>query len=100
MVASSAALRYLLVDICAPAGRCDDRGAEGVPDEGGSDMLDEFLAADILVIGAPTYNFGIPGQLKAWIDRIAIAGKTFSYTADGPIGLAQQQACNRGLIAR
>jgi FMN-dependent NADH-azoreductase len=34
------------------------------------------------------YNFGIPSQLKAWIDRIAIAGKTFSYTADGPIGLA------------
>jgi len=43
---------------------------------------------DILVIGAPMYNFGIPSQLKAWIDRIAIAGKTFSYTADGPIGLA------------
>jgi FMN-dependent NADH-azoreductase len=34
------------------------------------------------------YNFGIPSQLKAWIDRIAIAGKTFSYTADGPVGLA------------
>src|SRR6201981_919231 len=57
-------------------------------DEGGSDVLDEFLAADILVIGAPMYNFGIPSQLKAWIDRIAIAGKTFSYTANGPIGLA------------
>ena len=49
-------------------------------------MLDEFLAADILVIGAPMYNFGIPSQLKAWIDRIAIAGKTFSYTADGQSG--------------
>ena len=63
-------------------------GAVGIVDEGGSDVLDEFLAADILVIGAPMYNFGIPSQLKAWIDRIAIAGKTFSYTADGPIGLA------------
>jgi FMN-dependent NADH-azoreductase len=63
-------------------------GAIGIVDEGGSDVLDEFLTADIVVIGAPMYNFGIPSQLKAWIDRIAIAGKTFSYTADGPIGLA------------
>jgi FMN-dependent NADH-azoreductase len=63
-------------------------GAVGIADEGGSDVLDEFLSVDILVIGAPMYNFGIPSQLKAWIDRIAIAGKTFSYTADGPIGLA------------
>ena len=50
-------------------------------------ILDEFLAADTIVIGAPMYNFGVPSQLKAWIDRIAIAGKTFRYTADGPEGL-------------
>jgi FMN-dependent NADH-azoreductase len=50
-------------------------------------VLDEFLAADIVVIGAPMYNFGIPSQLKAWIDRIAVAGKTFRYTATGPEGL-------------
>jgi len=50
--------------------------------------LEEFLAADIVVIGAPMYNFGIPSQLKAWIDRIAVAGKTFRYTAAGPEGLA------------
>jgi FMN-dependent NADH-azoreductase len=62
--------------------------ATGIPDLEGADALDEFLAADIVVIGAPMYNFGVPSQLKAWIDRIAIAGKTFSYTADGPIGLA------------
>ncbi|HET7931830.1 MAG TPA: NAD(P)H-dependent oxidoreductase, partial [Rhodanobacteraceae bacterium] len=53
-----------------------------------TEILDEFLGADIVVIGAPMYNFGIPSQLKAWIDRIAIAGKTFRYTADGPEGLA------------
>jgi len=52
------------------------------------EILDEFLAADILVIGAPMYNFGVPSQLKAWIDRIAVAGKTFRYTASGPQGLA------------
>ena len=51
-------------------------------------VMDEFLAADVIVIGAPMYNFGIPSQLKAWIDRVAVAGKTFRYTADGPQGLA------------
>lgn len=51
-------------------------------------FLAEFLAADVLVIGAPQYNFGIPSQLKAWIDRIAQAGRTFRYTANGPEGLA------------
>jgi len=51
-------------------------------------VVDEFLGADIIVIGAPMYNFTIPSQLKAWIDRIAIAGKTFSYTENGPQGLA------------
>jgi FMN-dependent NADH-azoreductase len=48
----------------------------------------EFLAADVIVIGAPMYNFGIPSQLKAWIDRLAVAGKTFTYTPQGPKGLA------------
>ena len=52
------------------------------------EVLDEFLAADTVVIGAPMYNFTLPSQLKAWIDRILIAGKTFRYTADGPEGLA------------
>ena len=51
-------------------------------------VLDEFLAADTIVIGAPMYNFTVPTQLKAWIDRIAIAGKTFRYTENGPEGLA------------
>jgi FMN-dependent NADH-azoreductase len=50
-------------------------------------VLDEFLEADTIVIGAPMYNFGIPSQLKAWFDRIAIAGKTFRYTEKGPEGL-------------
>ena len=53
-----------------------------------SSVLDEFLAADTVVIGAPMYNFTLPSQLKAWIDRVVIAGKTFQYTASGPEGLA------------
>jgi FMN-dependent NADH-azoreductase len=50
--------------------------------------LEEFLAADVVVIGAPMYNFTIPSQLKAWIDRLAVNGRTFRYTAAGPEGLA------------
>lgn len=49
--------------------------------------LAEFLAADAVVIAAPMYNFTIPTQLKAWIDRIAVAGQTFRYTEAGPQGL-------------
>src|SRR6478672_11844952 len=55
---------------------------------GDADVLDEFLAADSVVIGAPMYNFSVASQLKAWIDRIAVAGKTFRYTERGPEGLA------------
>lgn len=53
----------------------------------GADVLEEILTAEIIVLGAPMYNFGVSSQLKAWIDRIAIAGKTFRYTANGPEGL-------------
>ncbi len=55
----------------------------------GSRVLDEFLAADIVVLGVGFYNFGIASQLKAWVDRVAVAGKTFRYTEKGPEGLAR-----------
>lgn len=51
-------------------------------------ILDEFLAADVIVIGAPMYNFTIPSQLKAWLDRLGVPGVTFSYSEAGPEGLA------------
>ena len=51
------------------------------------ETLAEFLAADAVVIGAPMYNFSVPTQLKAWIDRVAVAGKTFRYSEAGPEGL-------------
>jgi FMN-dependent NADH-azoreductase len=54
----------------------------------GAALLEDFLAADIVVVGAPMYNFSIPSQLKAWIDRLAVAGRTFRYTEKGPEGLA------------
>jgi FMN-dependent NADH-azoreductase len=67
----------------------EDRTPEQQLDiEAGDTALDEFLAADVVVVGAPMYNFTIPSQLKAWIDRIAVAGKTFKYSSNGPQGLA------------
>ena len=54
---------------------------------GDQDVLEEFLAADTIVIGAPMYNFTVPSQLKAWIDRILVAGTTFRYGESGPEGL-------------
>lgn len=55
--------------------------------EMGEAILAEFLAADIVVLGAPMYNFNIPSQLKAWVDLICVAGKTFAYDSTGPHGL-------------
>jgi FMN-dependent NADH-azoreductase len=54
-------------------------------------VLEEFLAADTVVIGAPMYNFSLPTQLKAWIDRLMVAGRTFRYTAAGPEGLVRNK---------
>ncbi len=52
-----------------------------------AELLDEFIAADTVVIGAPMYNFTIPSQLKAWLDRLAVVGTSFHYTESGPQGL-------------
>jgi FMN-dependent NADH-azoreductase len=52
-------------------------------------LVSQFLASDVIVIGAPFYNFSIPSQLKAWLDRVTQAGRTFQYTAAGPEGLAK-----------
>ncbi|MDE2262109.1 MAG: FMN-dependent NADH-azoreductase [Gammaproteobacteria bacterium] len=54
----------------------------------GRQALEDFLGAHIVVIGAPMYNFSVSSQLKAWIDRLAVAGKTFRYTDKGAQGLA------------
>ena len=54
----------------------------------GGAVLAEFLEADIVVLGVPMYNFTVPSQLKSWVDRILVAGRTFRYTDHGPEGLA------------
>jgi len=66
--------------VASPLAHLTERGQD-------ADVLEEFLSADAVVIGAPMYNFSVPSQLKAWIDRIAVAGKTFQYGANGPEGL-------------
>ncbi|MDB6086336.1 MAG: FMN-dependent NADH-azoreductase [Gammaproteobacteria bacterium] len=50
-------------------------------------LINELKAADVIVLGLPMYNFGVPSQLKAYFDHIARAGETFRYTAQGPVGL-------------
>lgn len=65
--------------------RSAEQRAEAVHAE---QLLAEFLAADVVVLGAPMYNFTIPSQLKAWLDRVLVAGRTFKYTEHGPVGLA------------
>jgi FMN-dependent NADH-azoreductase len=71
----------------APAGAelTDVQKRENVISEA---LVTQFLAADVIVVGAPLYNFSIPSQLKAWVDRIAQVGRTFKYTENGPQGLA------------
>ncbi|MEM1365328.1 MAG: NAD(P)H-dependent oxidoreductase [Pseudomonadota bacterium] len=52
-------------------------------------MINEIKAADVLVIGAPVYNFAVPGALKSWVDMVCRAGETFRYTENGPVGLLE-----------
>jgi FMN-dependent NADH-azoreductase len=72
-----------------PVPHLDSRNLAGLGD---NEILQEFLDADVLVIGAPMYNFGMASQLKAWFDRIVVAGKTFRYTESGAEGLAGGKA--------
>ena len=71
-----------------PAGAADLSDAQQRENAVSETLVSQFLAADVVVIGAPLYNFSIPTQLKAWIDRVAQVGRTFKYTEKGPVGLA------------
>jgi len=55
----------------------------------GANYIDDLFAADIIVIGAPMYNFSIPTQLKGWVDRVSVSGRTFRYGPNGPEGLVK-----------
>ena len=69
--------------LAAFQGGAVDNAALGADLAAGGAYLDELFAADIIVIGAPMYNFSVPSQLKAWIDRVVVAGKTFRYGPNG-----------------
>lgn len=93
---SAAVAERLRAENPATAASYRDLAAEPLPhltldmlgDPAANAELQAFLAADVVVIGAGLYNFSIPSQLKAWLDRIMVAGQTFSYGPEGPQGLA------------
>ena len=84
--ATSVTYRDLATDALPHWQPSGDDASEAARQDAG--VLQQFLDADIVVIGAPMYNFGIPSQLKAWIDRVLVAGQTFRYGPNGPEGLA------------
>jgi FMN-dependent NADH-azoreductase len=86
-LAADPALHLTGAHMAARMGATSDDAAINADLIKGNAYMDELFAADILVIGAPMYNLSIPTPLKAWIDRVAVAGKTFRYTATGPEGL-------------
>lgn len=68
----------------APDRRSAEQAARVALDDA---LIAELQAADVLVLGVPMYNFGVPVQFKAWLDAVARAGVTFRYTDQGPVGL-------------
>ncbi|MEG0413022.1 MAG: FMN-dependent NADH-azoreductase [Comamonas sp.] len=81
---------FTMAAMAPRTGQTEGLSAEQTAENAVSEQLvSQFLAADVIVIGAPFYNFSIPSQLKAWIDRLAQPGRTFRYTASGPEGLAK-----------
>jgi FMN-dependent NADH-azoreductase len=86
-LASDAALHLSSAHLAARQGEAVADATLGADLAKGGSYLEELLAADIVVIGAPMYNFSIPSQLKAWIDRVVVAGKTFRYGEKGAEGM-------------
>ena len=81
---------FTMAAMAPRTGQTEGLSAEQTAENAVSEQLvSQFLAADVIVIGAPFYNFSSPSQLKAWIDRLAQPGRTFRYTASGPEGLAK-----------
>lgn len=82
-------LPHLTASLAGTLGKPVDQAPAAIAPEAAAlrRVLDEVLAADIIVVGTPMYNFGIPSQLKAWIDALAVPGKTFRYTDSGAEGL-------------
>jgi FMN-dependent NADH-azoreductase len=101
-LSADAALHLSSAHLAAWQGQSVEDAALGADLAKGGAYLEELIAADIIVIGAPMYNFSIPSQLKAWIDRVVVAGKTFRYGANGAEGLLKDKkvfiASSRGNV--
>jgi FMN-dependent NADH-azoreductase len=101
-LAADAALHLSPAHLAAWQGGAVEDAELGADLAKGGGYLEELFAADIIVIGAPMYNFSIPSQLKAWIDRVVVAGKTFRYGASGVEGLLKNKkvfiASSRGNV--
>jgi FMN-dependent NADH-azoreductase len=101
-LAADAALHLSQAHLTARNGGAVEDLVLGADVAKGGAYLEELFAADIIVIGAPMYNFSIPSQLKAWIDRVVVAGKTFRYGANGAEGLLKDKkvfiASSRGSV--
>jgi FMN-dependent NADH-azoreductase len=101
-LAADAALHLSSAHLAAWQGGAVEDSVLGADLAKGGVYLEELFAADIIVIGAPMYNFSIPSQLKSWIDRVVVAGKTFRYGANGAEGLLTNKkvfiASSRGSV--
>src|ERR1700733_7825370 len=101
-LATDAALHLSPAHLAAWQGQTVTDAQLGADLTKGGAYLQELLDADIIVVGAPMYNFSIPSQLKAWIDRVVVAGKTFRYGANGAEGLLKNKkvfiASSRGNV--
>jgi FMN-dependent NADH-azoreductase len=101
-LAADAALHLSSAHLAAWQGGVVEDARLGADLAKGGAYLEELMTADIIVIGAPMYNFSIPSQLKAWIDRVVVAGKTFRYGASGAEGLLKNKkvfiASSRGNV--
>src|ERR1700691_1112761 len=101
-LAADAALHLSSAHLAAWQGGAVQDSVLGADLAKGGVYLEELFAADVIVIGAPMYNFSIPSQLKAWIDRVVVAGKTFRYGANGAEGLLKNKkvfiASSRGNV--
>jgi FMN-dependent NADH-azoreductase len=101
-LADDSALHLSPAHLAAWQGGAVEDALLGADIKKGGGYLEELLAAAIVVIGAPMYNFSIPSQLKAWIDRVVVAGKTFRYGANGAEGLLSNKkvfiASSRGNV--
>src|ERR1700689_495370 len=101
-LAADSALHLSSAHLAAWQGGSVEDAALGLDLAKGGAYLEDLFGADIIVIGAPMYNFSIPSQLKAWIDRVVVAGKTFRYGTNGAEGLLKNKkafiASSRGNV--